>query len=330
MASCINTMALNLDKLLPDTQGIFGQITQQLAIHLARLRESRFNAYDYFSGNGAIARKLREALKVDDWINPSNQRRNCDLLSQIGVIFNKCPTKDEAELKALQTFVELTQPLMSGRVGRQEFKALDPTTPVTDITSGFYTIEASGKFLLVLNAKLQPSGVSVCYVLEAGQEERLLYHHPEEEEWFHTDYSFTFESAASHLRSELDSVIAPLGFTAKAGDLQQQLSEVYEKVEYVFNRHARIPASGLQFVNHEKEETQIVIPIGDFYQWRFVDTRGRWPSRSTRFVIQIGSTLQSAEPEDMNEFSRQNMVKSLHIVLDNIIGALAPETAEAL
>lgn len=326
-AICSNLDAINKDKNLTVT---FTKLQQQLNTHLDRLRQERFSAYEFFSGKGTVARKLREHLKMDDWLNPKNRVRNDDSRRHIDLVFNKWPTKDEMELQELSDFVKLTLPLMAGAFDGQDWKPVESSVPVTSLESGFYAMTyPSGqmKALMVLRTKLKPSDITVLYVLEANQEERLVYHHPEENEWFRSDYSFTFATVASHLRAELDELIKPLGFTVDMGDLDEKMEEVFAKANYIFDNNHRLPSSGLQFVHHEKDLTQITIPIGDYYRWRFCDTRGQWPSRSMKFLLSVGSMIQAAKPEDMNEFSRQNMVKSLHIVFDNILGALVPDEA---
>lgn len=331
IASCIAAITTNLDAIHKDKNlaVTFTKLQQQLGVHLSRLREMRFNAYDFFAGKGTIARKLREHLKLDDWLNPANRPRNDDSRRHVDLTFNKYPTREDMELKELADFIRLTLPLMGGTIDGQEWKEVDSSTPVVTLPSGFYAMKyPSGlmKPMLILKTKLPQSNVGVVYVLEANQDERLVYHHPEENEWFRSDYSFTFPTVASRLRAELDEVLKPLGFTVDMSDFDEQMEAVFAKVNYVFDQYERLPSSGLQFVHHEKDLTQITIPIGDYYRWRFSDTRGQWPSRSMKFLITVGSTIQAAKVEDMNEFSRQNMVKSLHIVFDNILGALVPVT----
>jgi hypothetical protein len=335
IASCIAAITTNLDAIFKDKQLAvpFQKLQQQLGVHLDRLREKRFSAYDFFTGKGTIARKLREHLKMDDWLNPQNRPRNDDSRRNVDLTFNKFPTKDELELQELADFIKLTLPLMAGTIDGQEWIEVENTTPVTSLNSGFYAMKyPSGqvKALMVLRTKLPQSNVGVVYVLEANQDERLVYHHPEENEWFRSDYSFAFPTVASRLRAELDELLKPLGFTVDMGDFDEQMQAVFDKANYIFDQYERIPKSGVQFVASDKDFTQITIPIGDFYRWRFCDTRGQWPSRSMKFLITVGGSIQSAQVTDMNEFSRQNMVKSLHIVFDNILGALVPMTeAEA-
>ncbi len=331
IGASIGAIANVLDTLDSDKKGIFAKFAGQLDVHLKRLRAMRTNAYEYFSGAGPVARKLREHVKVDDWMNPQNRIRNQDLLRHMEMSFNKYPTRDAFELKELQDFIQLTKPLMTGQLDTIEFKEYDSGTVLTDLASGFYKIqsETAAQFLLILNTRLQPSQVGVMYVLGMGADEQLMYEHPEEGEWFRTDDSYTFEGLANKLRAELDLVIAPLGLSAKKSNLPVQLEEVFQKVDFIFENHKRLPEGGLQFVRHEENQSTIAIPCGTFYKWVFTDTRGQWPTRTKRFTIQVGSTEQSATPEDMNEFSRQNMVKSLHVILDNIIGALVPEAARA-
>jgi hypothetical protein len=331
IASCIRAITTNLDALHKDKNlaVTFSKLTQQMQGHLDRLREKRFNAYEFFSGQGTVARKLREHVKMDDWLNPSHRARNSDARRNIDLCFNKYPTRDEMELKELSDFIELTIPLMSGAIDGVDWQEVENTVPITSLETGFYAMKyPSGqvKARMILKAVLPTSRIGVLYVLENEAAPQLIFHHPEENEWFRADLSFTFPSVTSYLKSELDALIKPLGFTVDAGDLNEQLEEVFQKVDYVFDQQHRLPTSGLQFVHHEKDLTQITIPIGDHYRWRFDDTRGQWPSRSKKFLILVGSTIQAARPEDMNEFSRQNMVKSLHIVFDNILGALVPET----
>lgn len=330
VAACIRAITSNLDALHPNLQVPFKKLAEQMTTHLDRLRLSRYNAYDYFSGKGIVARKLAEYIKMDDWLNPTHRARNADAIRNIDLAFNKFPTRDELEIKELQDFIQLTLPLMQGQVDGQEFKDISPTESLMGLETGFYAINMPSGLkrpLMLLRAHIKTINVFVVYVLEMGQEEMLVLHHPEEGEWFRCDYTFTFSSLVSNLRSELHALIEPLGFTVEARPLNEQLDEVFQKADFFFDNHARIPSTGLQFVTHRADQTYVTIPIGDYYQWNMVDTRGTYPSRYKKFQIKMGSHFQSVLPEDMNEFSRQNMVKSLHMVFDQLIGALAPAVA---
>jgi hypothetical protein len=330
IASCIRAITSNLDAIHKDKNLAvpFSKLTQQMTIHLDRLRDKRFDAYAFFTGQGTVARKLREFIKMDDWLNPAHRARNTDVRRTLDNTFNKYPTRDEHELQELKDFIELTIPLMSGVVDGVDWKEVEHNFPVTSLETGFYVWKyPSGqvKPRMILKTTLPVSKITALYVLENDQSAQLIFHHPEENEWLRADLTYTFPTVTSHLKSELDALIKPLGFSVDSGNLAEQLDEVFQKIDYIFDQQHRLPNSGLQFVHHEKDLTQITIPIGDHYRWRFDDTRGQWPSRSKKFLILVGSTIQAAQPEDMNEFSRQNMVKSLHMVFDNILGALVPE-----
>jgi hypothetical protein len=332
IAACLTQLAKNLDLLHPANKTPFVMLVEQMNGHLKRLRQNRFSAYDYFAGKGSVARKLREHLKMDDWVNPGHRARNTDLVRQIDVCFNKFPTRDEGELKELADFVKLTMPLMNGHAQLGDFKDIPHTVPKNTLESGFYAINMpSGlkRGIMVLRTKLVPNEVEACYILEIGEEECLMLYHPEEGEWFQADYTFTFSTLVSHLRRELDALITPLGLSAQLVDLNEELTQIFAKANYVFDNHARIPNSGVEHVLHQPDETRIVIPMSKLYQWRFIDTRGAYPNRSMKFVMVMGSHLQSALPESLNEVSRQSMVKNLHTALDEIIGALVPENTEA-
>jgi hypothetical protein len=331
IGSAVTAITSMIGKLHPEQASMFSQISEQLGKHLTRLRENRNNAYDYFLGKGPVARKLREHLAADNWLNPQNKAKNADILRQLDMGFNKFPTKDEMELRELVDFVQLTMPLMAGHIDGREFLDYDPNKAITSLPSGFYKYQGPmlPVYMLLLNTKLSPSGVGVVYALKSGQEEQLFFNHPEEGEWFRADGSFTFAGLASKLRAELDLVIEPLGLSALKTELGPKLDEVFTKVDYIFDQYHRLPTTGVQCLRHEPGQTSINVPVGDYYRWSFVDTRGDWPTRNKRFVILLGGAEQSANPDVLNEFSRQNMLKSLHVVLDNIIGALVPETAAA-
>lgn len=331
IGSAITAITSMVGKLHPEQANMFGQISEQLGVHLNRLRANRNNAYDYFLGKGPVARKLREALAADNWMNPQHKARNADLLRQLDTSFNKFPTRDELELRELMDFIQLTMPLMAGQMDGRDFADYNGKDQITSLPSGFYKVQGPmlATYMLLLNTRLRGSDVGVVYALKAGHEEQLFFQHPEEGEWFRADGSFTFAGLTTKLREELDLVIQPLGLSALKTDLDPKLAEIFTKVDYIFDQYHRLPNSGVQGVRHEPGQTSITVPVTEHYRWSFVDTRGDWPSRNKRFVIQIGSSEQSASPDVLNEFSRQNMVKSLHVVLDNIIGALVPETAAA-
>jgi hypothetical protein len=150
----------------------------------------------------------------------------------------------------------------------------------------------------------------------------LLYQHPEEDEWFRTDYSFTFAGVVKKLQAELDRIIAPMGFSASMTDLDAEMARINEKVEYLFNRHAELPYQGFPTLSRDRDETQIKIPVGPTFHWVFIDTRGKYPSRTTRFFRRVGDSVQTAHPTELNEFSRQNMIKLLDIELNKLVNAL--------
>lgn len=333
IASCLGIMAQNLDKLLPDTQKLFTNLTTQMSNHLNALRNRRFNAYEAFSGKGPIARKLREHLTITEWFEPTGSERLRGLSEQIDAVFNKEPTTDAKHVDELKAFIKLTQPLMVGTSMKgQEFQAIDANVSLPSLKSGFY-VSGEGlhkRFSMVLNAVTSNLGINISYVLTSGQDEALLFHHPEESEWFRSDYSFTFPYVVDYLKRELDAVIEPLGFRATLTDMDLELQNIQHKVTYIFDRHRELPRSGLKTVFHDAmhEQTEIKIPFGPEYYWSFLDTRGKYPSRTTRFFYRVGPTVQVHDPKDFNEFSRQNMIKFVNRELDEIMLAMVPVAAE--
>jgi hypothetical protein len=331
LASCLRVMAQNLDKLLPDTKSLFSNLTEAMQGHLEALRNRRFNAYECFTGQGSVAHKLREHLLLTQWFEPESSARLADLPEQINEAFNKNPIQDEAALTELTDFIKLTQPLMVGQSLRgQVFEEIDASVALPKLKSGFYVCgpETNRRFSMVLNPWSVPLGIGLSYVLSSGQEPHLLLQHPEENEWFLSDYTFTFPQLVSYLKQELDTLIAPLGFSVTRLDMDIEFEHIFAKVNLIFDQHVRLPASGLQAVLNEAEQTQITIPFGSDYVWSFVDTRGKYPSRTNRFFYRVGPSVQPADPADFNEFSRQNMVKFLNLELDQILSAMN-QVAEA-
>jgi hypothetical protein len=334
IASCLSIMAQNLDKLLPDTQKLFTNLTAQMSNHLTALRNRRFNAYEAFTGKGPIARKLREHLTITEWFEPTGSERLQGLAEQIDEVFDKKPTTEEKYLEELKAFIKLTQPLMVGQSMKgQEFQQIDPNVALPSLQSGFY-VAGEGihkRFSMVLNAFPSNIGIKISYVLTSGQDEVLLFQHPEESEWFQSNYTFTFPYVVDYLKRELDAVIEPLGFRATITDMDLELQNIFHKVTYILDRHLELPRTGLKTVFHDAvhEQTEIKIPFGPEYHWSFLDTRGKYPSRTNRFFYHVGTSVQPHDPKDFNEFSRQNMIKFVNRELDEIMLAMVPVAAEA-
>jgi hypothetical protein len=327
IASCLKIIAQQLERLKPggDAQnaGVFTNITNQLQAQLETLRARRVSAYEFFAGRGVVARKLREHLFVNQWLDPGMEARNAELSRQLEDTFNKRPIKDEAALQELTDFIKMTVPLMVGQtLEGQEFNLIDPNVPLPTIKTGFYKLEGPvlTRQLLVLNTCTDD--ITVSYVLESGREEVLLYQHPEEDEWFRTDYTFTFEGVVKKLQAELDRIIAPMGFSASMTDLDAEMARITGKVNRLFDQQTDLPHQGFPTVSHSRDETQIKIPVGPTFYWVFIDTRGKYPSRTNRFFRRVGDSIQSAQPTELNEFSRQNMIKLLDIELDKLAKAL--------
>lgn len=334
IASCLCTMAKHIDKLHPSTQGLFNNLTEQMRTHLEALRDRRYSAYEFFIGKGTIARKLHEHATLAQWLDPTTSYRNAQMLVQIENVFNKQPTKEESELQDLGKFIEMALPLMAGKhLPGQNFEEVDENASLPELKSGWYSSgpKHNRRFVMVLNTSTGQNGVRVTLILEGGKEEQLLFQHPEEGEWFKSDYTFTFPGIAKKLQYELDVIIGPMGFSAIRKDLDAELAAINKKVDYLFDNHERLPISGVEMLIHEETETQIIIAINALYYWLFMDTRGAYPQRIYRFCWQIGTGVQTANPADLNEFSRQNMIKFLNKELDRITDTLAviPETAAA-
>jgi hypothetical protein len=334
IAAGLRTMTQHLDKLHPELKGIFGKIVQSVGVHLDRLRDARFNAYESFLGKGPIARKLREHIALQSFFAPQTTARGRDLERWVDDVFNKYPTKDEAELKELKAFVEMAAPLMTGQqLPGQEFTELLADAKITDQKSGFYVIKGAvlDRHVMVLTVSTLSAmdGIKACYVLERGHDEYLLFYHQEEQEWFKADYSFSFQHLTKMLRRELDEILKPLNLSAQPVDLPLELAKITAKVDSIFDQlgdqRAPTPRS-IDKLMHEKDQSGITLIVSPNYLWSFTDTRGAYPSRVYKFYQSVGGGVQSAEPTVFNEFSRQVMVRFLNTELDRIADALkAPE-----
>lgn len=327
IAAALRTISQHLDKLHPDLQGVFKKITSQMQTHLDNLRVQRYNAYEYFSGQGPVARKLCEHAAMMELFNPVNAPQAKDFLIQVRDVFNKVPTKDEDKLLELHAFIKMTMPLMSGQqLEGQEFTALESDVPLSQVKSGFYKLQGGliARHVLVLNVDTTSAidGIQASYVLELGREEQLLFKHPEENEWLKADGTFTFDYLVTMLQRELDGLLTPMGFHASRVDLDDEIQKIRVKADAIFELQANLDRVRCEHVNQSEEQTSIMIPVTAQFYWSFVDTRGQYPSRHYKFFKRLGSSVQSAEPAELNEFSRQNMVKFINLRLDGILAAL--------
>lgn len=328
IAASLRTMTQHLDKLHPEMQSVFGKITGQMQTHLDNLRQQRHSAYEFFSGQGPVARKLREHAAMMELFNPTNTARAANFRTEIDEVFNKFPTKNEEKLKELLDFIRMTFPLMTGQqLDGQEFEEIESDIALPKMKSGFYKVKSVvlPRMVMVLNATA-PQGISASYVLEMGREEILLFKHPEENEWLKADGSFTFDYLVPMLQEQLDALIVPMGFQAARVDLDAEMQKIYAKVIEIFENRNRLP-NDVEHVYNDDEETRITMPVTPLYHWVFSDTRGVYPNRTFKLFRKIGPHLQTADAEGFNEFSRQNMVKFLNLRLDAILGALVPQDA---
>lgn len=325
IAASLRVMSQHLDKLHPEMQGIFGKIITQTQAQLENLRSQRFNGYEVFCGKGPVARKILEHIALQQIFSAVNSPRADEIRSQMDDIFNKYPTRDEAELKDLKSFVEMVAPLMTGQVlPGQEFVEIPLDAKISEQKSGFYKVKGPvlDRFVMVLKVSTGRNGIKACYVLERGHDEYLLLNHPEEHEWYKSDYSYSFENLTSMLRQELDALLVPMNFSAKHVDLQFELSKIAAKVDNIFDSITERKVSGVDMLVHEMDQSIITMRVSPQYYWSFTDTRGKWPSRTYKFYHNVAGSPQSAEPTVFNEFSRQTMVRYLNTELDRIAEAL--------
>lgn len=325
IAAALRTMSQHLDKLHPEMQGIFGKVVLQTQMQLENLRQQRFNGYDVFSGKGPIARKILEHIALQEIFSPVSTPRAQQIRDQMDDVFNKYPTRDEAELADLKSFVEMVAPLMTGQVlPGQEFTDLGNDEKLPKQKSGFYRIKGMvlDRFVMVLNVSTGRNGINASYVLERGHDEYLLFQHPEEHEWYKADYTYSFEGLTKLLRQALDEILVSMNFSAQPVNLEFELSKIAARVDSTMDALSQLKQVSIDKVAHSSDQTSIIIHVSPQYYWSFTDTRGKWPSRTYKFYHNIAGSPQSAVPTVFNEFSRQRMVRYLNSELDRINEAL--------
>jgi hypothetical protein len=330
VASTLAIVAQHLDTLHPEKKGLFGALSKRLTDQLEALRAQRDTAFSFFAGQGPVAKKLRDHVNMQRWILGENHFGLGLKLREVESLFDLHPTKDETVLESLTAFIRSTFPLMNGtHIDGQEFTEVTGDQTLMNLSSGFY-VDRRGTvpaYMLLLRTRIANTGPEVLYVLQACREEQLFFYHPNEDEWFRADYTFTFYQLVNKLKAELDIVIEPLGFTVTPLNLELELAKLYDRVNFIFDNEERLSAARHEYYREGQDWTQILLPLGAGYSWMFTNTKGRYPSRSNAFVKKIGESIQSASIDELNEFSRQNMFKFAFGELDKMANSIMSEEA---
>lgn len=300
--------------------------------HLIGSMRQRYSVMRYFSGDGPIAQKLRDYDAISRHFSFGGFK-----LKQMLESFNFQPVEDEQKQDILRDWlVEVGENAFG--VKHQFALPLPYGSGVeAELDTGFHLVAASHaqgaepERLLVLAADLK-GGAKVKYVVRANKEALLLYYHPGEQVWLADNCSVYLDGTQEALAVEWEKLANAAGYTAAPVDTEANLKEIEEKVNFIFDNEEMLPHAR-QFYTRDKDHSYLRFALEE-YVLLFINTKGKYPSRTTLLQINQGPAFSSkVEWSQMREFARQELLKITQMGLNEIIGEhlgeIIPVSAES-
>lgn len=305
----------------PDPQ--LDSLSQSLNSHLVAMAQHKWSVAKYFSGHGPIANKLRDYAAINRHFSMGNHKLEDHLKK-----FDFKPVTDNAERsKAFRVWLE--------EVGKNAFGTYHDIQLPLPYTAGIevglptgihttapesYAGDAEIPRWLVLAVDLK-DGMKVRYIVRRDHRAILLYWHPHEELWLADPGETIFEGVQEALAVEWEKLANLSGYTAeKPVDVNENLRLLEEKSNRIFDNDAKLPSTTQHYVlNDDGMSSFIRLQVED-YILTFMNTKGQWAARNILLTVNgAGPYNMRVQWSDLREFTRQEIFKQAHLVLDGLI-----------
>lgn len=282
--------------------------------HMRKQMAQRFDTLAYFSGNGPVARKLRERLAVnaflDDCYSVGMDNR---LLKAALINFDFKPIVDPATTGRVQKFFENVAFEMFGRKIPLMGKPI-PTHEGREISlsTGWHTADFNDGTTLkifVLRVKL-PNKIQACYFVDSQGTSQLMYFHPTENIWLVNTGTVTFEGLEETFKAEWDRFREQkMGQRVETIDVTAEMNELQAMADHLFDNEEKLPNATGGY-HRDSEDSSFISIHCNGYTMRFINTRGQYPDRSMMLTRNDGRVgfFTTLKLKDMSEGDRQTLL----------------------
>ncbi|BDD79768.1 hypothetical protein [Burkholderia phage FLC9] len=304
--------------------------------HILATAQHRWSVLSYFTGQGPIARKLKDYAAISSTFGMGHYKLE-EKLKQ----FDFGAKLDEGGKG--ETFREWLEEVVINMFG--SLHDLDLPLPYTEgieigMDTGIqiqglqYTEDHQPEKWFVLAADL-PNGVKVKFVTKHGATSILLYWHPHEEVWLADGAGVLIPGVWDALKTQWDSIADQAGYQSKPMDVEAETAELNRKAALIFDNPSKLPDVCEAYVKNGHES--YIRFNAEHYHLIFGSSDGAYPSRYMMLSFNMGDAHSTTISfKDMREFARQELIKRAHSGLDSLIDrfivekeAEPPEPVEA-
>jgi hypothetical protein len=304
--------------------------------HIIATAQHKWGVLNYFTGQGPIARKLKDHAALIGTFGIGNFKLN-ERLKQ----FDFGAVLDEGGKG--ETFREWLEEIVINMFGTQH--DLDLPLPYTEgievgmdtgiHLQGIQYVEGEEPTKWFVLAAELPSGVKVKYVTKKDATSILLYWHPHEEVWLADGAGVLIPGVWDALREQWDTIADQAGYHSKPVDVEAETVELNRKAALIFDNPSKLPDVCEAYVKNG-HETYIRF-AAEHYHLIFGSSDGEYPSRYMMLSFNMGDAHSTTISfKDMREFARQELINRAHKGLDSLIERFinaqevaAPEPSEA-
>jgi hypothetical protein len=295
------------------------EITQQLHRHLIASAKHKWSLYRYFSGEGPVARKLKDYAAITNAYSMGSFKLNDHIKK-----FDFEPTTDENEKG--HTFREWLEDVAINMFEVPHTFAC-PCPYDVGIEIGFdtgiaiqglqYTEDEQPIKWLTIAVELD-NGIQAKYVVKQGADAKLLYWHPHEEVWLADDATTLIPGVWEAMKEQWDTIADQAGFKAKPVNIVEATNEMIKKADRIFDNADKIPEVTEAYIRNG-DETYIRF-VAEHYHLVFTNIGGKWPARYWTLSFNMGDAHSTTIGfEDMREFARQDLINRATAGLDSLI-----------
>ncbi len=329
LSATVDTVLMNLHSLInnqkitdPQMGEIFGQLAVSHSNRRQEITSSGKQVFETMAGRGPRANRLRNIGAVTAKLtnDPDAQSRLNAWLAE----FDLQPTRDEALVESLNSFLRDLRPYVHGDVAHvKPFKLLQEHHGFDAMQSGIY-VDTRPKHvrhaIVVLTGRVSTAKPNLKYLLiaTADQPAAVYFKHELEDVWMPSQ-GVTFPGLVQALRRRLSRVLSVFRISEADTDWQAEFRAIEAKAHLVFDDEQYLPAQYLRFNRENDTVSNIEFPALK-YHLVFRNTKGEYPMRTTSVLELINLT-----PSAVNVFALPDSIKRqiLNIANDHLNNLLA-------
>lgn len=277
-------------ELGPSGQSLLDAV-ERLNSELRALRAGFATFEAVFSGQGTVARRLKEAAMVDELLYGPPSAAKVRKMLKVLAAFDYRPSKEASHLHDMHHFCqhvfELCQPDNLPLPPYEAYPVMSPSSART----GFYTSidpETSDRLqALVLTAELA-SGARATLFTGTIHPTRVFVFHPQEYAWVLYEGTCVLPGLLESLEAQLDVAYQQLKQGYENRDWTAEFEAACVQAQEIFKRANVLPMRYRTFLRLSPLESQICVDAAGL-RVRFASTTGDYPSETVTVMSQVST-----------------------------------------